>query len=186
MKISETAVQAVLELSEALKAINDDSCETMIQEILKAKKIYISGAGRSLLALRCFAMRLMHLGFRAYVVGDTTTPAFESGDLLIVGSGSGETFGSLNTARKAKSLGGRVVLITTRGESTLAQISDCAIVIPAYTDKVENHSTKQPILPGGSMFEEAMLVLGDTMILPLAIEVGVPINQPFPMHANLE
>lgn len=131
-------------------------------------------------------MRLMHLGFKAYVVGDTITPAFESGDLLIVGSGSGETLGSVNTARKAKKLGGKVVLITTRSESTLAGISDCVVVIPAYTDKVENHSNWQPILPGGSMFEEAMLVLGDTLILPLAKEAGIPTDQPFSRHANLE
>jgi 6-phospho-3-hexuloisomerase len=186
MKISETAVQATLELSEALKGISDEQCEKMIQEILNAKQIFITGAGRSLQVLKCFGMRLMHLGLKAYIVGDTTTPAFEIGDLLIVGSGSGETIGSVNTARKAKSLGGRVVLITTRGESTLAGISDCVVVIPAYTDKIENRSNWQPILPGGSMFEEAMLVLSDTMILLLAKNVGVPTNQPFSRHANLE
>ena len=186
MKISETAEKAALELSEALKAINDKDCEAMMQEILNAEKIFLTGAGRSLLALRCFAMRLMHLGFEAYIVGDTTTPAFGVNDLLIVGSGSGETLGSVNTARKAKSLGGNVALITIRRESTLAEISDCVVVIPAYTDKVEDSSSKQPILPGATMFEHAMLVLGDTMILSLAKEVGVPTDRPFVRHANLE
>ena len=64
-----------------------------MEAICKAKKIYVAGAGRSLLTLRCLAMRLMHLGFESYVVGDTTTPAFEKEDLRIAGSGSGETKG---------------------------------------------------------------------------------------------
>jgi 6-phospho-3-hexuloisomerase len=186
MKVSNTAEKAALELSEALGAIHENSCEAMMQAILNAKRIFLTGAGRSLLVLRCFAMRLMHLGFEVYVVGDTTTPAFEAEDLLIVGSGSGETLGSVNTARKARSLGGKVALITTRGESTLAEISDCVVVIPAFTDKVENHSIKQPILPGGTMFEQALLVLGDTLILPLAKEMGIPTDKPFARHANLE
>ena len=186
MKVSEIAVKAVQELSETLSAVNDENCETMLQEIMNAKKIFLTGGGRSLLALKCFAMRLMHLGFEVYVVGDITTPAFEAGDLLIVGSGSGETSGSVNTAQKAKSLGGKVALVTTRGESTLAKISDCVVVIPAYTDKVKTNAAKQPVLPGGSMFEQALLVLGDTLVLPLAKKVGVRIDQPFSRHSNLE
>lgn len=41
--------------------------------------------------MRTFAMRLMQIGFRSYVVFDTNTPAIEAGDLLIAGSGSGTT-----------------------------------------------------------------------------------------------
>lgn len=36
-------------------------------------------------------MRLMHLGLRSYVVGETSTPAIEIDDVLIFESGSGET-----------------------------------------------------------------------------------------------
>jgi 6-phospho-3-hexuloisomerase len=181
----ETAVQATAELLEALKNVNEESCAKFTQEILNAKKIFLVGAGRSMLMLRGFAMRLMHVGFEVYMVGDTTTPAFEAGDLLIVGSGSGETKSSVNTARKAKSLDGRVALITTRAESTLAEISDCEIVIPAYTDKVRVEM-KQPTLPGGTMFEEALLILCDTLILSLAAAMKVPTDKPFSRHANLE
>ena len=38
-----------------------------------------------------FAMRLMHLGFVVYVIGDVTTPSINEDDCLIAISGSGET-----------------------------------------------------------------------------------------------
>ena len=45
---------------------------------------------------------------------------------------------------------------------------------------------KKNILPGGSMFEISMLVLFDTMIMPLAEEKSVATNTYFARHANLE
>ena len=36
------------------------------------------------------AMRLMHVGFEAHVVGEATTPSIAEGDRLMVFSGSGE------------------------------------------------------------------------------------------------
>lgn len=186
MNITDTAVSALKELSDSIKSVNEEHVKTLMHEILNAKKIYVTGAGRSLLMLRGFAMRLMHIGLEVYVVGDTTTPAFEADDLLIVGSGSGETRGAVNTATRAKAIGGRVALITIREDSTLAKMSDCVITIPAYTDKVKDDSMKRPILPGGTMFEQAMLVLSDTMILPLAEEVGIRTDRAFSRHANLE
>ena len=37
------------------------------------------GAGRSGLVAKAFAMRLMHLGLEAFVVGETITPALNKG-----------------------------------------------------------------------------------------------------------
>jgi len=186
MNVIDTFSKTLNELSEVLLPVDEANVNRLVEEILNASKIYVAGAGRSLLMLRCFAMRLMHLGFEVYVVGDTITPAFESGDLLIVGSGSGETLGSVNVAKKAKTIGGKVALISTRSDSTLAGISDFTIVIPAYTDKVDMPGRKNPTLPGGTLFEHALLVLGDTMVLPLAEAVGVRTDKPFTKHANLE
>ena len=51
---------------------------------------------------------------------------------------------------------------------------------------LENDDNKKNILPGGSMFEISMLVLFDTMIMPLAEEKSVATNTYFARHANLE
>lgn len=41
--------------------------------IVKAKRIFVGGAGRSGFAARGFANRLMHLGYTVYFVGEPTT-----------------------------------------------------------------------------------------------------------------
>ena len=122
-------------------------------------------------------MRLMHLGFRSYVVGDTITPAFSENDLLIIGSGSGETRTLISIAIKAKEIGGKITLISTREKSTLSKLSCDTIIIPAYTDKVDEPSQRKPLLPGGSLFEEALLVLLDSVVLPLSEVHSIPHDQ---------
>ncbi|MEG1887548.1 MAG: 6-phospho-3-hexuloisomerase [Oscillospiraceae bacterium] len=186
MNITQTAAKAAIELSDTLAQIDESSVQKLVQMALEAKKIYFAGAGRSLLALRCVAMRFMHVGFDVYVVGDTTTPAFEQEDLIIIGSGSGETAGLINVAAKAKKIGGKIALISIRNESSIASMCDLVVRIPAYTDKIEDASMKKPILPGGTMFEQAMLVLGDTMILSLGEKNGISTDKYFNRHANLE
>lgn len=184
--ITETGARAAAELSRTLTEIKEEQVEAMMGEVCQAKKIYVMGAGRSMLMLRCFAMRLMHLGFESYVVGDTTTPAFEKGDLLICGSGSGETQGVVNVARKAKELGGRIATITIQADSSLGKLSDAVIEVPAYTDKRACDREEKPVLLGGSLFEQSILVLSDAMVLPLARKAGIPTDRAFSRHANLE
>jgi 6-phospho-3-hexuloisomerase len=186
MDVSDIAQKAIAEISDAIRSVDKNSTDKLIRFIQNARKIYVAGAGRSLLVLRCAAMRLMHLGHECHVVGDTITPAFEEGDLLIAGSASGETDGVIGIARKAKNIGGSVALITARDSSTLAAISDLAVIIPAYTDKVEDNSMKRPTLPGGTLFEQAMLVMLDSVALRLGQVSGVPSGRAFLRHANLE
>lgn len=44
----------------------------------------------------------MHLGFNVQVIGDVTTTFAKEGDLLIIGSGSGETQSLVAMSQKAK------------------------------------------------------------------------------------
>ena len=67
---------------------------------------------------------MMHMGIDAYVVGETVTANLEKGDLLIIGSGSGETKTLVAIAEKAKSLGGTVAAITISPESTIGELAD--------------------------------------------------------------
>jgi len=68
------------------------------------------GAGRSGLAAKAFAMRLMHLGFNVYVVGETTTPAVGPEDLVIGVSGFRETPSIANLGGIAKKIGSKLAL----------------------------------------------------------------------------
>ena len=93
------------ELTENAKHISSSSLEKFANEIIKARHIFVAGAGRSGFVARGFANRLMHLGLEVFFVGEPTTPAIEKKDLLIISSGSGETDSLIVMANKAKKAG---------------------------------------------------------------------------------
>ncbi|MGX2943546.1 6-phospho-3-hexuloisomerase [Enterococcus alishanensis] len=187
MESFQIAVQAAKELSETLSKVDKTEVTKLVQAIRHSKRIFLTGAGRSRLMLQAFAMRLMHIGFQVYIVGEVTTPAFLAGDLLIAASASGETKSILQTARKAKEYQGQVAVFSIFPESSLGETADILVKIPAYTDKLPSSAeNKMGILPGGSMFEEAVLLLGDALIVELASEQHVDTSKAFANHANLE
>ena len=181
--------QAILqELSYSLSRISEEQASQFAEAILRARRVYAVGAGRSLMMLRCFAMRLMQLGFTSYVAGETITPAIGPGDLLVIGSGSGETGTLKIMAQKAKAAGAELALITAHPESTLGKMSNLLVTIAAPTVKNAGGSDFVTVQPGASMFEQTLLLFGDMMVLELQRLQGVqdknePMNR---LHTNLE
>ena len=153
---------------------------------MKLHEILVAGAGRSGFAVKAFAMRLMHMGFVAYVVGETVTPNLEADDLFVVGSGSGETGSLVNMAGQAKKIGAAVAVITIRPESSVGSIADVVIRIPAPTPKAEVDAGLTSIQPMGSLFEQSLLLFLDAVILRLMEKQGNSSDTMFARHANLE
>ena len=114
-------------VGETTDLISDEEALSFLGYILNADRIYVTGAGRSGLIAKTFAMRLMHTGLDAYVVGETITPAMKADDTLVVFSGSGETHSIVEIAETAKSIGGIICLITGNRDSHIAQMSDCIV-----------------------------------------------------------
>ena len=158
MSTKEYTTKILNELQEILTAVDEKSTTELIKKIETAKRIYLAGAGRSLLMIRSFAMRLMHLGHETYVVGETTTPAVRAGDLVIFGSGSGETGALKNMAEKAKGIGATIALITYSPQSTIGRLADVMVEIPIGMTAVK-------LQPSGSSFEQSMLILFDALVL---------------------
>lgn len=184
----QTGVAIARELAENIGKIDAGAVDALMDAVLGAKRVYCAGCGRSLLMIRAFAMRLMHLGLTSYVVGETVTPAIGEGDLLIIGSGSGETGSLVNMAGKARAQGASVALITIYPDSTIGGMADLVIKIPGVTAKSDKDSGAVSVQPGGNMFEQSMLLLGDAMIICLAQRGGMRLNDATIMkrHANLE
>jgi len=177
-------------LSEVADCVRQVSTESLIQAAAlmdSSPRIFVAGAGRSGLCMRAFAMRLMHLGKTVYVAGETTTPSVAAADLLILGSGSGRTASLLAMAEQARRRGAQVLLFTTDAGSPLAELSDLRVIIPApsfrVTDEVHDALSIQPL---GTLFEQAMFVLCDSLIVGLMQRTGVSAAQMFERHANLE
>jgi 6-phospho-3-hexuloisomerase len=170
------------EIASAVQSIGNATIEKALAEIDRAQRIYVFGEGRSGLALRMGAMRLVHLGKTVHIVGDATTPAVASGDLLIVGSGSGTTPVTVLIAGQARNAGARILTITAHSGSSLAELADVVLTLqtPAKGDRGEYGS----IQPGGTLFEQSMLVLLDTLFMLMAGDSAA--DQIAQRHANLE
>jgi 6-phospho-3-hexuloisomerase len=154
--------------------ISDKDVEKLLAELLKAKRIYVIGAGRSGLVAKAFAMRLMHLGLQAYVVGETITPAMNAGDAMVIFSGSGRTKTVADIAETAKDIGAHICLITSNADSRIGKISDCVVIIEHQRDEVEDDAQEFEIrqmmgehksfAPLGTLFETASMIFGDAVI----------------------
>ena len=73
MKFSELLDRILGELGSVLRQVDDEDVEKLVASILSSDQVFIAGMGRSGLMARPFAMRLMQMGFPAYIVGDATT-----------------------------------------------------------------------------------------------------------------
>ncbi|ROS52584.1 6-phospho-3-hexuloisomerase [Frigoribacterium sp. PhB24] len=182
----DAAVSAVLDAD----AGGDDSSDTSGQLdafadlVDDAERVFVHGAGRSGLALRMTAMRLMHLGLEVHVVGEVTTPAIAEGDVLLTASGSGTTSGIVAAARTAVDAGARVAAITTAADSPLADLAEAVLVVPA-ADKQDRSGTASAQYAGG-LFEQTVVLLGDAVFHALWKRSGADADELWPRHANLE
>lgn len=180
------AHQIVNELSGTLARMSDEKAEELTELVLHAERIFVAGCGRSGLAVRAFAMRLLHLGFHACVVGETTTPAIAERDVLLIGSGSGATGSLLVMAEKARAVGVRIALVTIRADSPIGRLADCVLTIPAPTPKIEGETGFRSIQPMGSLFEQCLLLALDALVLGIMEKTGKDAAEMFRRHANLE
>lgn len=170
------------EIAEAVTSTAPEGLEIFIAALDRANRVFVFGEGRSGLVLRMGAMRLVHLGRTVHVVGDPTTPAITARDALIVGSGSGETAVTVLIAEGASKVGATVLTITASPESRLARLADAIVLL--VTPAKGEAGGGQSIQPGGTLFEQSMLVLLDTLFLTLAgDDADARIAQ---RHANLE
>ena len=156
----------------------------LIPLIQHAKRVFVVGAGRTGLALKAAAMRLMHLGLTVFVVGETTTPAIGAGDLLLAGSGSGTTSTIVKAAEKAVAAGAQVVAISTTASSPLAALATQVVVLPAAQKQDHGGAISQQY--AGSLFEQAVLLFTDAVFQTLWALDGTPAEELWKRHANLE
>ena len=169
---------------EALRREDPAPLERAVALLTNAERIFVHGAGRSGLALRSTAMRLMHLGLTVHVVGEVTTPAIGRGDLLLVASGSGTTGGIVHAARTAADVGARVLALSTTDDSPLSELADTTVVIPAAT-KTDRSGTASAQY-AGSLFEQSVSLVGDALFHTMWQRGDQSADDLWPRHANLE
>ena len=185
-------------LTKSLDIISDHDkdrlIETLVEAYKRGSKIFVVGAGRSGLVVKSFALRLMHLGFSVYVMGETILPRMRKGDVLVALSGSGRTKSVISVAEAAKSVGAIVVSITTFMDSPLAKLSDVVVLIPGRTKlaKEDDYLVRQviglhePLTPLGTLFEDLAMIFLDGVVVELMDKLGVTEEELKERHANVE
>ena len=99
----------------------------------------------------------------------------------------GGLLGLLAMAGKARGQGAKILLFTTDATSPLAELADYRVVIPAPSlQTAEGINGPISVQPLGTLFEQSMLILCDSLILGLMQRTGVNAAQMFERHANLE
>ena len=172
-----TSIKAILDnIETAQEFLDEDSINQFEDVIINSTNIFVTGAGRSGLAAKAFAMRLMHLGLSSYVVGETISPAINEDDCIIAISGSGETNTIVSAAKIAKNRGSKVLAVTSYPESTLGQLADGYLLVKGRTKKEvddENYMKRQihgnytSLTPLGTAFELTTLVFLDAIVSEL-------------------
>jgi 6-phospho-3-hexuloisomerase len=146
-----------------------------------ANRIFVMGAGRSGLVARSFAMRLMHIGYQVYVVGEIVTPAVTAGDVVVAISGSGNTRTISEFGEICKKLNVKLITVTSNPNSMLGRISD--LVVTLDVNQRHDHSKEymerqlsgnhKSMTPLGTLFELTAAVFLDSFIAKLMVVRGV-------------
>ncbi|MBW4473905.1 MAG: 6-phospho-3-hexuloisomerase [Stenomitos rutilans HA7619-LM2] len=182
--LSQAITLVLAEDRQVLETVSYSAIAQLADAILTAQQIFVTGEGRSGLVIRMVAMRLMHLGLHVYVVGETTTPSIQPGDLLIACSGSGSTGNVLAIATKAREIGATVVAVTTQPASPLATTANLVIKIDAAAK--QDHSQHQSQQFAGSLFEQTTLLLFDALFHVLSHSLNRSAETLWALHTNLE
>lgn len=179
--IYDDALNDILEnVSKITRSVSTEDINKMTKMILEVENVFIMGLGRSGLVAKAFGMRLMHLGLNVYIVGETITPAITDKDCLIAISGSGETSYIISTTGIAKSIGAKIIAITSYTDSSLAKESDIIVQLqgrtkidadPSYIRR-QISGQHQTLSPMGTIFEISALIFLDSTIAQMMHDSG--------------
>ena len=171
-----------LKTKEILSKVSDKDIEKVKKLFFESNRIFLYGAGRSGLVAKAFAIRLVHLGYQTFVIGETITAPVQKGDLVIIVSGSGETIPAVMTAEIARNLDANVVSITGKRNSDIAKFADITVYIKAGCNEKE----RKKYAPLGTLFEASVWVLLDGLIADLLFSKKETEEKMRSRHATLE
>jgi 6-phospho-3-hexuloisomerase len=177
--------RAVDELGRVATRLDAAEIAGFVEAVAQARRVFLIGAGREGLSTRAFAMRLMHLGKQAYWIWDDTTPGIGAGDLLIATSGSGSIGHIDYVFEQAVAAGAATAVVTGDPSGLTTKKAATRLFLPAavYKGKAPVVESTQPM---GNLFEQALLILFDQIVIALAERLGVSPDEMSARHRNVE
>ena len=177
-------IQEVMnEISQVMAKVDEQQLQKILPLFTKQRRIFVRGAGRSGFQAKSFAMRLMHLGYEVYVLGETITPSVQEGDLFIAISGSGTTKGVLMDAKSAQEKGLTLLVFTSDSQAALAQFADEMVIIPGATKTGSGIASIQLL---SSLFDQTLHITLDVLCLMLSRQQSATNDEILQVHVNIE
>lgn len=177
---------ALAELGGVFQKLDDASVDAVVERLAQARRIVVFGCGRERLQVMGFAMRLFHMGLDAAVTGDMTTPAVGTGDVLLTTCGPGYISTAHALMGVARDAGAENIMITAQPGGRCAALADHVLHLPAQTMADDQGPAATSVLPMGSLFEGALFVLFEVMVLKLQQRLGITPEAMRANHTNLE
>lgn len=137
--------------------------DALLTALDHARRVFVYGTGRSGLVARGLAIRLAHLGYSTYVIGETITAPVQAKDLVVLVSGSGETYPVAMTAEIARTIGAQVVVLTGNRHGRVAQDADVVVELRPP----EDDGSRPALAPLGTLFETTAWILLDGIVADL-------------------
>ena len=185
MTLAELATSAADELRAGCAAVSEAEFAALVDAIASARRIVAYGCGREGLMMRALAMRLYHLGCDVHMQGDMSCPPLGVGDLLLISSGPGRLSTVAALIGQARAGGARVACITAEPQGPDPLAADLCLVIPVQT-MARDQSAPTSVLPMGSVFEGAMFLNFELLVLALGPRLGESLETMRARHTNLE
>jgi 6-phospho-3-hexuloisomerase len=179
------ATRALGDLAKVFARLPPGAEAALIDAIVAARRIAIYGAGREGLQMDGLAMRLHHLGLDVSVVGDMNVPPLSAGDLLLVSSGPGASNIGDALITVAREAGAKIAVVTAQPGARTPSRADVVFHIPAQT-MADDRGGEVSVLPMGSLFETAQMVLFEIIVLALRDRLGETPETMRARHTNLE
>jgi 6-phospho-3-hexuloisomerase len=167
--------------------VNDQEIDGLIELIEKANRIFFFSQGREMVMLSAFAMRVFHMGYDAYVVGEPHVPPIEKGDLLVMSLGMGASAwvrASMALIETAKKVGATVAALSANPELVPQEV-DYTVYIPGQT-MFNGPDAMISIQPLGSAYEQAELITLDYTVKRMMERNNWIESDLSSRHANLE
>ncbi|MBI3273301.1 MAG: SIS domain-containing protein [Planctomycetes bacterium] len=174
------------EVRSVISRVNPDDTLELLRRLVKARRVFVAGQGRSGLMVKAFAQRLMHLGLLVHVAEEITTPRIGPGDVLLACSGSGETRVTIDVMAAAHEADAAVVLLTAAPDGRGGDFADLLIHLPAGTPGANGKGLVRTIQPQRTLFEQTLLLYLDSLILSLRDRLGVKEQEMRRRHKNIE
>ncbi len=176
-------IDSIADLARIVKRVKAREVSAFQRELLAARRIFVTGLGRTGLMARGFAMRLMHLGRTVYHVGDVITPAIGEMDLLVICTRTGRSKVLGHYIDIARHASARVAVVTAQPSAPVARRAD---VVLAIDDRLGASRRGTPRLPLGSLFEQALLVTMDHVVLNLMADLDLGEDDMARIHTDFE